>query len=357
MTGALDRALMSGVAVFRLAMWAWATILVIAEQDELDAPELGWALLSAAGVVSIVAAVAPRRLAREAVQWITVAEVVVGAVVLAAAPAVVDGGTVQSFGSAWPVAGVLAAAVIGGSSAGIAAGLTLTVGRAIGAGIDPTASGFVGAFAAGALFVLTGAAGGWLVTRLRRAEEEIADTRARESFARALHDEVLQTLAVIQRRSDDGELVELARRQEGELRQLIDGRVGRSAGLIEELRRSADEAATRWELRVQFAVVDEPDADWPLVATARSAVGEAVNNAGKHGGASTVTVFVDGDEASLHIEVADDGDGFEVDPADFRGIRRSIIEPVTARGGATEIDSKPGQGTRVIVELPVKGAP
>ena len=131
MTGALDRALMSGVAVFRLAMWAWATILVIAEQDELDAPELGWALLSAAGVVSIVAAVAPRRLGREAVQWITVAEVVVGAVVLAAAPAVVEGGTVQSFGSAWPVAGVLAAAVIGGSSAGIAAGLTLTVGRAI----------------------------------------------------------------------------------------------------------------------------------------------------------------------------------------------------------------------------------
>ncbi len=352
MTGALERALHSGVAVFRLAMWTWATVLVIAEQDRLDAPEAAWTLLALAGIVSVVAAVAPRRLDRRLVHWVIGAEVLLGAVVLAAAPAVLESGTVQSFGSAWPVAGVLAAAIAGGTSAGVVAGLALTIGRAIGAGIDPTARGFVGAFVAGALFVLTGAAAGWLVTRLRRAETEIADTRAREAFARDLHDGVLQTLAVVQRRSDDAELVELARRQERDLRLLIDARVGRSTDLVDAVRRAADEAAARWDLRVQLAVVAEPDVTRPVVQAAASAVGEAVNNAGKHGAATTVTVFVDAEASGVHIEVTDDGCGFDVDPARFRGISRSIIEPVEAAEGTVEIESTRGHGSRVIVDLP-----
>ncbi|MGF1595598.1 MAG: hypothetical protein ACFCVK_01495 [Acidimicrobiales bacterium] len=61
------------------------------------------------------------------------------------------------------------------------------------------------------LLAVTGWVVGYLVHRLEEADRSISDFRAREEVARTLHDGVLQTLAVIQRRSDDDELVALAK--------------------------------------------------------------------------------------------------------------------------------------------------
>ena len=49
----------------------------------------------------------------------------------------------------------------------------------------------------------TGAVAGWLTLLLRRAETEIADRRARDEVAAVLHDTVLQTLALVERRTAD----------------------------------------------------------------------------------------------------------------------------------------------------------
>ena len=66
------------------------------------------------------------------------------------------------------------------------------------------------------LYGLAGGVWGWVAARLRRSahtgamlaevESNLAVARERENVARTLHDGVLQTLAVVQRRSTDPEL-------------------------------------------------------------------------------------------------------------------------------------------------------
>jgi signal transduction histidine kinase len=79
-------------------------------------------------------------------------------------------------------------------------------------------------------------------------------------------------------------------------------------------------------------------------------VSEALANAGKHSGASCVTVrvAVDGDVAA--VEIVDDGAG----GADPRGSGlRGLSDRVAALGGALVVSSEPGSGTALRAELPL----
>ena len=73
------------------------------------------------------------------------------------------------------------------------------------------------------LYGLAGAVAGQVTTLLRRAERQISAARAREEIARTLHDGVLQTLAIVERRAGDAELAPLAREQERDLREYLFG--------------------------------------------------------------------------------------------------------------------------------------
>ncbi len=90
------------------------------------------------------------------------------------------------------------------------------------------------------------------------------------------------------------------------------------------------------------------------VAALTGAAGEALVNAGKHGRASKVQVYVEPEEGGgVFCSVKDDGVGF--DPAstvEGVGLSRSIRGRVTDAGGRVEIVSAPGDGTEVLLWLP-----
>jgi two-component system sensor histidine kinase UhpB len=98
--------------------------------------------------------------------------------------------------------------------------------------------------------------------------------------------------------------------------------------------------------------------DNTLAISAYRIVQEALSNIMKHANASAahVSLVLSSDDDALHIEVGDDGEGF--DPAlSSEGI--GIIgmrERVFAVGGTIQVRSRPGRGTTVEIVLPLGDA-
>ncbi len=89
-------------------------------------------------------------------------------------------------------------------------------------------------------------------------------------------------------------------------------------------------------------------------------VQECLNNAGRHSSAAHLNLFLRADDNCLRLDVADDGVGFQVPKAlaqtegfGLAGIR----ERVALLGGRIQIESAPGRGTRISIELPMPEGP
>jgi signal transduction histidine kinase len=104
---------------------------------------------------------------------------------------------------------------------------------------------------------------------------------------------------------------------------------------------------------VQFARLE------PLLeGTAYRIVQEAITNVRRHSSSDRAEVRLTQVGDRLHVEVRDWGIGF--DPNSVQGKRfglRGIRERARLLGGRAEIDSVPGKGTRVFVDLPLARAP
>ena len=201
--------------------------------------------------------------------------------------------------------------------------------------------------------------GPWIVRLARSLTEERAErirTQERAEISAHLHDSVLQTLALVQQRSDDPKAVEaLARRQERELRAWLGRRTvpGGSATLGAALEAAAGEVERDHGVRVEVVSVGEVPLDersQALVAAAR----EAMVNAAKFAGGA-VDVFAEAGDDRVEVFVRDRGPGYAVDEIapDRRGVRESIIGRMERHGGRAVVNSTPGEGTEVELSLPV----
>ena len=195
-----------------------------------------------------------------------------------------------------------------------------------------------------------------LVRGLATERAERIRTQERAEIAAHLHDSVLQTLALVQRRADDPRAVaQLARAQERELRAWLNrerapGEAG--ATFAEALERAAEEVEAAHGAEVEVVAVGDVALDErveAIVAAAR----EAMTNAAKFAPGEAVRVYAEAEDGALQVFVRDRGPGFDpaAVPEDRRGVRESIVGRMQRHGGTAAIHTAPGAGTEVELTL------
>jgi signal transduction histidine kinase len=382
-----ERSVLTGIGVLRVIAWIWMFVVLVVQRHDLAGgfhAILAWALVGIAGLVTVWLAVLRNTRPDALVAFPTVAVELVVALALMSLDGLVFahghiGAGQSSLASSWPLASVMSAGVAFGASAGLASGIAMGVARASSVPLNGVALSslkspvVVSILSTLVIYALAGAIAGYVTRLLRDAADKVAQARAREEVSRTLHDGVLQTLALVERRSPDPQLASLAREQERELRSFLAIYTARDADVSAQdyrtthrlstphrgvsateleirLRRQAGRFEDAYDARVDVLVAhDVPGLTRGKADALVGAVSEALVNSGKHGHATKATIYVEpGERGEVFCSVKDNGTGF--DPATVReglGLTGSVRGRVEGSGGRVEIDGAPGRGAEV----------
>jgi signal transduction histidine kinase len=200
--------------------------------------------------------------------------------------------------------------------------------------------------------------GPWLTRLGRQVIEErnrTIRTQERAEVGAHLHDSVLQTLAMIQRADAPERMVSLARQQERDLRAWLHGD---TPGNTESVRSTLEMFAARidndYQVPTSIVVVGDQvvtEELRPLLAATQ----EAITNAARHSGSSTIHVYFEMTHDNATALVRDEGHGFDPDAIrdDRQGIRESILGRMQRHGGEANIRSGEN-GTEVELTLALR---
>jgi PAS domain S-box-containing protein len=119
------------------------------------------------------------------------------------------------------------------------------------------------------------------------------------------------------------------------------------------LRAAVEMLAGRAPVAVEIADIPDERLPEPVEAAAYYLIAEALTNVTKYAQASTVRVRVAASDASVVVEVSDDGVG-GADPANGSGLR-GLADRVEALGGSLDVVSPAGAGTSLRAEIPRDG--
>lgn len=369
----VETTLFRALAVLRAVVAVYVVALNASRWHELVHPVLGWAVVAGIAVWTGLSAWAYDAPARRGLPLLT-ADLLVAVLALLSTPYVQsdamlarNASTMPSF---WVMVPVLAWAVGRGWTGGVAAALVTSVAD-LSVRVQPNGTTW------GNIFLLLVAAGvvGYSTDLLRRATQARADAERaaavlaeRVRLARAVHDGVLQVLALVQRRGGElgGEAADLGRlagEQEAALRALVQGAAGgdtKNRGgdgtrdLVELLRglssRSVTVSVPPGALRLPGRVADE------LV----SAVRACLDNVERHVGAEAPAwVLLEEDAGTVTVTVRDEGPGIAADRLERAeregrlGVSSSIRGRMADLGGAAHLVTAPGQGTEWELVLPL----
>lgn len=220
----------------------------------------------------------------------------------------------------------------------------------------------------GALLLLTLFWGWWAQQRQRKQEL----SKLRQRITRDLHDEVgsslggisllseeLESMAVNQAVKEELEdLTLMAREACSSLREVV-WMTDQNVILLSELVEKLVERAERTLRGVKLTITTAPV--FPRMEVALNFkrhlimyFREAVHNCARHSGATEVTVSVLAEEGMLEVSVLDNGRGFDASATHSGWGLASMKKRAEELGGVLELISTPGEGTSVILRVPLK---
>jgi NarL family two-component system sensor histidine kinase LiaS len=209
-----------------------------------------------------------------------------------------------------------------------------------------------------------------------QTRQELATLEARNRFARDLHDSVKQQVfatsfqvaaarALIEKDAKAAEAhltqaEELARQAQRELNVLIQEMrpaALEGKGLAAALRDYVRDWSRRAEIPAEVHVRGEREVPLEVEQTLFRVAQEALANVAKHSGAANVEVDLIYTSDTLTLRVADDGRGFDPakDPGEGYGLQ-SMHERAAGLGGRVDVESAPGEGTRLTCVCPLEGS-
>jgi signal transduction histidine kinase len=209
--------------------------------------------------------------------------------------------------------------------------------------------------------------------RLYERARELSIVEERNRLARDLHDSVAQKLFgvvltaeaastlltqdAVQARAQLDRLQELVGEALAELRSLVfelRPPALETEGLATTLRKHVDVLRRVHRREIELRIAGTPALSPRADAEVFRIVQEALQNALRHSRAEHVELAVEARDGSLVLSVADDGEGFDRDDASLRSRRlglTSMEERARELGGTLEIESRPGEGTTVRLEV------
>jgi signal transduction histidine kinase len=212
--------------------------------------------------------------------------------------------------------------------------------------------------------------------RLYDQAQRVATLEERQRLARELHDSATQSMysarmyaeaaSRLLSRGDEqtaaeylGEVKAATRDALAEMRLLIHELrppILESEGLVAALRLRLSAVEERAGIQTVLDVSPEFPERLPVALEQElySLAQEALNNALKHGRPERITLTLGQTSAGVSLEVRDDGAGFDPDqigPNGGNGLR-GMRERVARHGGVIRIESTPGEGVSVWVEVP-----
>jgi signal transduction histidine kinase len=360
----VETTLFRALAVLRFVVAGYAVVLNALRWREFDHPVAGWLVVAVIVAWSGFAAWAYDAPSRRGLPLLVADFAVAAATLLSTTYVQSDAmlarhaATMPSF---WVMAAVLAWAVAKGWPGGVAAAVVMSL-------LDLTVHTRPNGTTWGNIFLLLLAAGivGYSADLIREATEARAEAERvaavvteRARLARAVHDGVLQVLALVQRRGAElgGEaavLGTLAGEQEVALRALVQGDSGALArstpsgtvDLVEALGRLASPTVT---VSASVARVELPR---PVGDELSSVVRACLDNVARHvGPQAPAWVLVEETGGRVVVSVRDDGPGIpdgrlEQAVGEGRlGVSQSIRGRMADLGGTAELTTAVGAGT------------
>jgi signal transduction histidine kinase len=218
-------------------------------------------------------------------------------------------------------------------------------------------------------------------TQIIEQQKVVAMLQEREYLARELHDGIGQILGYVSLQAQTaikwvrdgkkekaesllGRIVEISKDAHADVRESIlslRGGSDKNWSLIPTLKKYIDRFQANYGIRTELSISDgigdntfDPTAEVQLLRV----IQEAMTNCRKHSGTHFLKVGVELDGSKVYITISDDGNGFDAgqfEPGDSGHFGLVFMrERMEHIGGALKIDSLPGGGTILKLDVPIR---